>query len=158
MYITKLDKSSLGINRALSTCCTSISEKASQIPISWAKEIDQTTQNAVASAIPNKKAPLEHIAVDDISFVIKSIHTQPYAFQKILHYNNSNPRRIWILGEAHRQDREMWKKLSFVLINFEEGCFSLLNLFHLSKKHVFITFSRIPSNITSKVTLGCNVW
>jgi len=61
------------------------------------------------------------------------------------------------LEEAHTQDREMWKKLAFVLIDFEEGCFSLLSLFYLSKKHVFVTFSRIPLNITSKVTPGCRV-
>ena len=64
LYKTKLDESSLGISKAFSTCCTSVSEKASQILVSWAKEIAQIAQNAVALAIPNKKAPLEHIAVD----------------------------------------------------------------------------------------------
>ena len=46
--------------------------------------------------------------------------------------------------------REMWKNLNFVLINFEEGCFSLLTLFYLSKKHVFVTYSKILLNITVK--------
>ena len=32
------------------------------------------------------------------------------------------------------RQREMWKILGFFKINFEEGCFSLLNLFHLRKK------------------------
>ena len=34
----------------------------------------------------------------------------------------------------------MWKNLGFVLINFEGRCFSLLILFYLSKKHVFIKY------------------
>ena len=33
------------------------------------------------------------------------------------------------LGEAHMQER-CKKKLRFVLIDFEEGCFGLLSLFH----------------------------
>ena len=32
----------------------------------------------------------------------------------------------------------MGKMMGFVLFDFEEGCFSLLTLFHLSKKHVFV--------------------
>ena len=47
------------------------------------------------------------------------------------------------------------KKFRFVLINFEEGCFSLLTLFHLSKKHVLVTCSKILLNITVKITSGC---
>ena len=39
------------------------------------------------------------------------------------------------------------KKLGFVLIDFEEGCFGLLSLFHLRKKRVLITCSRILLNI-----------
>ena len=54
--------------------------------------------------------------------------------------------------------REMWKKLGFVLIDFEEGCFSLLSLFHLSKIHVLVMCSSIPLNITAKVTPRCKVW
>ena len=47
------------------------------------------------------------------------------------------------------------KNLGFVLIEFEEGCFSLLILFHLSKKHVLVTCSKNLLNITAKITLGC---
>ena len=35
-----------------------------------------------------------------------------------------------------RETKQLRKKLGFVLIEFKEGCFSLLTLFHLSKKHV----------------------
>ena len=45
----------------------------------------------------------------------------------------------------------------FFLIDFEEGCFSLLTLFHLSKKHVLITCSKIQLNITAKIIPGCKV-
>ena len=50
------------------------------------------------------------------------------------------------------------KRMGFVLIDFEEGCFSLLTLFHLSKKHVLVTCSKILLNITIKITPGCKVW
>ena len=53
--------------------------------------------------------------------------------------------------------REMWKKLAFVLIDFEEWCFGLLSLFHLNKMHVLVTCNGILSNITTKVTPGCKV-
>ena len=60
------------------------------------------------------------------------------------------------------RDIEMWKKLAFVLINFEEGCFSLLSLFHLNKMHVLVTCNSILSNIIAKLhqdakcdSLGC---
>ena len=53
------------------------------------------------------------------------------------------------------RQREMWKNLGFVLINFEEQCFSLLTLFHLSKKHMLVTCSKILLNITAKITPGC---
>ena len=51
----------------------------------------------------------------------------------------------------------MWKNLSFVLIHFEEGCFNLLTLFHLSKKHVLVTCIKILLNITAKITPACKV-
>ena len=51
----------------------------------------------------------------------------------------------------------MWKILDFVLIDFEEGCLSLLTLFHLSKKHMFVTCSKILLNITAKITSRCKV-
>ena len=47
----------------------------------------------------------------------------------------------------------MEKKKVFVLIDFEEECFSLLSLFHLRKILVLVMCSRIPLNITAKVTL-----
>ena len=52
---------------------------------------------------------------------------------------------------------KIWKKLAFILIDFEEECFSLLCLFHRSKKHVLITCNGILSHITTKVTLRCKV-
>ena len=52
-----------------------------------------------------------------------------------------------------RQGERCGKKLVFVLIDFEEECFSLLSLFHLRKIHVLVMCSRIPLNITAKVTL-----
>ena len=55
-------------------------------------------------------------------------------------------------GESHACKRDV-EKLAFVLIDFEEGCFSLLSLFHISKKHMFVTCSRI----SAKVTPGCKV-
>ena len=55
------------------------------------------------------------------------------------------------------REREIWKILGFVLIDFGEWCFSLLTLFHLSKKHMLVTCSKILLNITAKITLGCNV-
>ena len=51
----------------------------------------------------------------------------------------------------------MWKNLGFVLIDFEEGCFNFLTLFHLSKKHMLVTCNNILLNITTKITLGCKV-
>ena len=59
-------------------------------------------------------------------------------------------------GESHACKRDV-EKLAFVLIDFEEGCFSLLSLFHISKKHMFVTCSRISLNTTAKVTPGCKV-
>ena len=53
--------------------------------------------------------------------------------------------------------REMWKFFSFVLIDFKEGCFSLLTLFYLNKKHVFVTCSKILLNIIAKMTPKCKV-
>jgi len=52
---------------------------------------------------------------------------------------------------------KMWKILGFVLIYFEKGCFSILTLFHLSKKYVLFICSKILLNITTKITLGCKV-
>ena len=54
-----------------------------------------------------------------------------------------------------REAKQIRKNLGFVLIDFEEGCFSLLTLFYLSKKHVFVTCSKILLNITAKITPGC---
>ena len=48
------------------------------------------------------------------------------------------------------ETKQIRKNLGFVLIEFEEGCFSLLTLFHLSKKHVLVTCSKILLNITAK--------
>ena len=48
------------------------------------------------------------------------------------------------LGEALTGER--CEKIGFC-IDFEEGCFGLLSLFHLRKKHVLITCSRILLNI-----------
>ena len=55
------------------------------------------------------------------------------------------------------RDREMRKKLVFVLIDFEDGCFNLLSLFRLSKKCVFVMCSNISSNMIAKVTPWCKV-
>lgn len=61
-------------------------------------------------------------------------------------------------GERHTRETESWeKKLAFVLIVFEEGCFSFLGLFYLSKKHVLVTCNKILSNITAKVISECKV-
>ena len=54
-----------------------------------------------------------------------------------------------------RETKQIRKNLGFVLIDFEEGCFNLLSLFHLSKKHVLVTCSEILLNITAKITPGC---
>ena len=51
----------------------------------------------------------------------------------------------------------MWKKLGFVLIDFEEGYFGFLSLFCVSKKHVFVMCSRISLNIIAKIIPGCKV-
>ena len=48
------------------------------------------------------------------------------------------------------RQREMWKILGFVLIDFEEECLSLLTLFHPSKKYVFVTCNKILLNIIEK--------
>jgi len=53
------------------------------------------------------------------------------------------------------ETKQIRKKLGFVLIEFKEGCFNLLTLFHLSKKYVLVTCSKILLNITAKITLGC---
>ena len=53
------------------------------------------------------------------------------------------------------ETKQIRKNLGFVLIEFEEGCFSLLTLFHLSKKHVLVTCSKILLNITAKITTEC---
>ena len=60
-------------------------------------------------------------------------------------------------ASMHDTRREMWKKLAFVLIDFEKGCFNLLSLFHLSKMHVFVTCSSVSLKITTKITPGCKV-
>ena len=49
------------------------------------------------------------------------------------------------------------KKLGFVLIDFEVGCFSFLSLLHLSKMYVFVMYTSILLNIKAKVTPGCEV-
>ena len=54
-----------------------------------------------------------------------------------------------------RETKQIRKNLGFVLMDFEEGCFSLLTLFRLSKKHVLVTCSKILVNITVKITSGC---
>ena len=51
----------------------------------------------------------------------------------------------------------MWKILDFILVDFEEGCFNLLILFHLSKRHVLVICSKILLNIITKITPGCKV-
>ena len=51
----------------------------------------------------------------------------------------------------HERQRDVKK------IDFEEGCFSFLSLFHLSKMHVLVMCSSILLKITTKVTLGCKV-
>ena len=71
----------------------------------------------------------------EIFFLIPTFHTFPK------------------FGKRHTRKKE----LVFVLIDFEEWCFGLLGLFHLSKKHVFVICNKILSNITAKVTLGCKV-
>jgi len=53
--------------------------------------------------------------------------------------------------------RDVEKKGAFVLIDFEERCFSLFSLFYLSKIHVIVRCSRISLNIITKVTLGYKV-
>ena len=55
------------------------------------------------------------------------------------------------------QGERCGKKLAFVLIDFEEGCFNLLSLFHLSKMHVFVTCSSVSLKITTKITPRCKV-
>ena len=50
----------------------------------------------------------------------------------------------------------MRKKLSFVLVDFEEGYFCFLSLFRRNK-HVLVMCSRIPLNITAKIIPGCKV-
>ena len=56
-----------------------------------------------------------------------------------------------------RQGERCGKKLVFILIDLEEGCFSLLSLIHLSNMHVLVIYSRISLNITAKVTPGCKI-
>ena len=56
-----------------------------------------------------------------------------------------------------RETKQIRKNLGFVLIDSKEGCFSLLTLFHLSKKYVLVTCNKILLNITAKITLGCKV-
>ena len=53
------------------------------------------------------------------------------------------------------ETKQIRKNLGFVLIEFEEGCFSLLTLFYLSKKHVLVTCNKILLNITANITSGC---
>ena len=53
------------------------------------------------------------------------------------------------------ETKQIRKNLGFVLIEFEEGCFSLLTLFYLSKKHVLVTCNKILLNITTNITSGC---
>ena len=65
-------------------------------------------------------------------------------------------RRIQIWGETLAR-QEIWKNMAFVLIDFEKGCFGLLSLLHLSKKHEPSICNRILSNITTKVIPGCKV-
>ena len=57
-----------------------------------------------------------------------------------------------------RETKQIRKNLGFVLMDFEEGSFSLLTLFHLSKKHVLVTCNKILLNITVKITPGCKIW
>ena len=52
------------------------------------------------------------------------------------------------------ETKQIRKNLGFVLIEFEEDCFSLLTLFHLSKKHVLVTCNKILLNIIAKITSG----
>ena len=61
------------------------------------------------------------------------------------------------MAHTYTRQREMWKNLDFVVIDFKEGCFSFLTLFHLNKKHVLVTCSKIMLNITSKLTRGYRV-
>ena len=56
-----------------------------------------------------------------------------------------------------RETKQIRKNFGFVLIDFEEECFSLLTLFYLSKKHVLLTCSKILLNITVKITPECKV-
>ena len=49
-----------------------------------------------------------------------------------------------------RETKQIRKNLGFVLIDFEEECFSILTLFYLSKKHVLLTCNKILLNITVK--------
>ena len=71
--------------------------------------------------------------------------------------------RFCVLLERGRVQMKQWetkqirKNLGFVLMDFEEDCFSLLTLFHLNKKHVLVTCNKILLNITAKITLGCKV-
>ena len=60
--------------------------------------------------------------------------------------------KYWVL---QRESGKFW--VFFFLIDFEEGCFSLLTLLYLSKKHVLITCSKIQLNITAKIIPECKV-
>ena len=53
-----------------------------------------------------------------------------------------------------QETKQIRKNLGFVLIDSKEGCFSLLTLFHLSKKYVLVTCNKILLNIMAKITLG----
>ena len=70
-------------------------------------------------------------------------------------YKNLNLGGGW---HTHETKRDV-EKIGFCFNCFENGRFGLLSLFNLSKKHMLVTCSRIPSNITAKVTLGAKcVW
>ena len=88
---------------------------------------------------------------------ISPIQTDPYCHSNwgFRVYKNLNLGKRLHTWETWR---EMWKKLSSALIDFEEGCFGFLNLFHLSKMHVLVMRNSIPLNITAKVISGCKVW
>ena len=82
----------MGISRAFSTCYTLVSKKASRIPVSRAKEIARIAQNAVASAIHNKKAPLNRAHNSWWHFLCHRVYTHPaLRIPKILHYKSSSP-------------------------------------------------------------------
>ena len=98
---------------------------------------------------------LHHITQETmlISFVHRTERDSSFSFKLMYLYYYT----IIHTFIVNARKREMGKILGFVLIDFEEGYFSILTLFHLSKKHVLITCNKILLNITATITLGCKM-